>query len=189
MTLVLDAGHPNGRKMATLVIYGRPPRTSTFRGITTANRVGFEKALVRELEKIMLKALEPVTVRQIMSPDDLPTLLALGRFDTVLFYGHALPQVTIGPRGTRNEIVLQTAAGGAKGILTADDFAKALQAAPSVRTVAITGCASSSFAADLSTRTKGVRSGGFVFNRIDEIAGTEREITHFHIIPQPIKWW
>ncbi|MES1204675.1 MAG: hypothetical protein ABUS79_01940 [Pseudomonadota bacterium] len=97
--------------------------------------------------------------------------------------------MTIGPRGTKTEIVLQTASGGAKGIITAEEIARALQGAPAVKTVTIAGCASSPLAADLSTRVKGVKFGGFVANRIDEIAGDEKQVTHFQILPQALKWW
>jgi hypothetical protein len=95
---------------------------------------------------------------------------------------------TMGPRGrTDNQIQLQSACGK---YLTADDFAAALLGT-GVKTVLIAGCTSSPFAADLSTRRefKGIRFGGLQGYRYDEVSGDEKAISHFSIVPQPVKWW
>lgn len=172
--------------MQTLVIYGSPPTTTSFKsGIKKENRKSFERLLVPELEKLAGQSLQPASVRPICHTGELATLLRAGTYDAVAFYGHAATLTTDSRLGSRSEILLFTACGEA---ISAKAFADALLGT-SVREVLLAGCSSNAFAADLSTRVSGVRFGGIPNTRVDTIAGNDAAITVFQITPQPVKWW
>jgi hypothetical protein len=172
--------------MATLIVYGKAPLTSTFHsGITGKNRKSFEKHLVPELEKLALRNFTPATSTPICQPSEIGALLKSGSYDSVVFYGHAFMFTIEDRAGRRNEMRLQTACGR---FITPSDFVDEIRGTK-VKTVLIAGCASNAFAADMSTQLDKVRIGGIQSSRTDEIGGDENSVTHFLIIPQAVKWW
>lgn len=169
--------------MASLVIYGSPPATSTFTsGITPKNRRSFEALLVPELEKLAGFDLKPATVRRICEVKELGGLIKGGAYEHVVFYGHAYTFTT----GSKNEIKLAT---GCDKSISAQQFAEALGGSTAVNDVLFAGCNSNSFAADLTTRMPKIRFGGLAAIRSDVIGGNAEAIHRFQILPQTVKWW
>lgn len=169
--------------MASLIIYGSPPETSTFTsGITPKNRHSFEALLVPELEKLAGFALKPVTVRPICEAKELGALIKGGVYEHVVFYGHAYTFTT----GSRNEMKLATACDKS---ISAQQFAEALQGSTGVKDVLLAGCDSNAFAADLTIRVPTIRFGGLMAKRNDDIRGNAKAIERFQILPQAVKWW
>lgn len=113
--------------MASLIIYGTPPETSTFKsGITPTNRKSFEALLVPELEKLGNLSLKPATVRSVCEARELATLLK-GKYEHLVYYGHGY---TLDRHG-RSEIILSTACNNS---ISAQQFADALVARPACLT-------------------------------------------------------
>jgi RHS repeat-associated protein len=187
MAAVGDAGaQPAEQAKKTLVVYGDPPeaiqdntKKVMFSGkITDQNRPSFEKHLRRELSEFTGKDLskDKATVVALKDLKHLQELLKSGSYNSVIFYGHAFNF------GKRTHIQ------AGSGDISPADWAKSLAGA-GVRESIVTGCVSVPFAAGVAAEKLGIRSGGLLFDRDDQIRGSDRSVDHFEIMPQAIKWY